>query len=394
MPKPLIVGVDMGTTTGLAIYDLDKNLLYTGSRKNFSTSSIIKEIMNYGTPLIVSTDKKKVSPKIKKIAATFGSKVFSPDHDLTIEEKERILRINIKDVHERDALAAASFAFREHEALFNNINRSLNIMSLNDHRDKVKEMIIKGKAKNIAEAVDMVRPKEDYKIKTEFKEVNLDWKEKAEEYVKKLKDRDRKYEITRLYTEKLEDKVKALERQKKVYQEEETKKNEKARRDLLKDKEIRKLNIVVKQLQYEMSKQKNLREAYEERIRRQDEMIEIQDQGLVAVVKIPNFSKEDIMRADSEFVIENKVVWIENYKPSKMSSRVLVRKRPKVVIADMEDKTKYFLKKYGLIVVDGVMPEMRRFYATVSPKELESTMKKMEKRDFLKWLGEYKKRQM
>ena len=36
MSKPLIVGVDIGTTTGLAIYDLDKNLLYTGSRKNFS----------------------------------------------------------------------------------------------------------------------------------------------------------------------------------------------------------------------------------------------------------------------------------------------------------------------------------------------------------------------
>jgi predicted RNase H-like nuclease (RuvC/YqgF family) len=392
MSKPLIVGVDIGTTTGLAIYDLDKNLLYTKSRKSFSVSSVIKEIMNYGTPLIVATDKKKVSSKIKKIAATFSSKVFSPDHDLTIEEKERILRINIKDAHERDALAAASFAFREHEALFNNINRSLSVMNLSDYKDKVKEMIIKGKAKNIAEAINNVRPKEDYKIKTEFKEVNLNWKEKAMEYVKKLKDKERKYEISRLYTEKLEDKVKTLERQKKVYQEEEAQKNEKARKDILKEKEIKKLNIVIKQLQFELSKQRELRKAYEERIRKQDEMIEIQDEGLVAIVRIPNFSKEDIMRIGNEFEIENKVVWIENYKPSKMSARVLIKKKPKLVIADMEDKTKYFLKKHSMIVIDGVKPEMRKFYGTISPKELESTMKKTEKRDFLKWLNEYRKR--
>jgi predicted RNase H-like nuclease (RuvC/YqgF family) len=392
MSKPLIAGIDIGTTTGLAIYDLDKNLLYTGSKKNFSVSSIIKEIMNYGTPLIVATDKKKVSPKIRKISATFGSKVFSPDHDLTIEEKENILRINIKDAHERDALAAASFAFREHEALFNNINRSLNMMNLSDHKDKVKEMIIKGKAKNIADAVDRIRPREETKVKTEFKEVNLDWKEKANEYVKRLKDKERKYEISRLYSEKLEDKVKTLERQKKVYQEEETKKNEKARKELLKEKEIQKLNIVIKQLHYEMSKQKELREAYEEKIRKQEEVIEIQDEGLVAVIKIPDFSKEDTMRIDSEFKIENKVVWIENYKPSKTVARILIKKKPKIVIAEMEDKTKYFLKRYGLIVVDGVKPEMRKFYCTISPKELESTMKKMEKRDFLKWLDEYRRR--
>ena len=122
MSKPLIVGVDIGTTTGLAIFDLDKNLLYTGSKRDFSTSKIIKEIMSFGNPLIVSTDKKKASPKIKKIAASFNCRVFKPDHDLTIEEKNEIVRIPIKDAHEKDALASASFAYRHYETLFNNIN--------------------------------------------------------------------------------------------------------------------------------------------------------------------------------------------------------------------------------------------------------------------------------
>ena len=58
----------------------------------------------------------------------------------------------------------------------------------------------------------------------------------------------------------------------------------------------------------------------------------------------------------------------------------------------MEDKTKYFLKKYGMIVINGIKPKMREFYGTVSPKDLESAMKKIEKRDFLRWLDDYKKR--
>ena len=392
MSKPLIVGVDIGTTTGLAIYDLDKNLLYTGSRKNFSVSNIVKEIMNYGTPLVIATDKKKIPSRIKKISATFNSKVFSPDHDLTIEEKERILSINIKDAHERDALASALFAFREYESMFNNINRELNVMNMSQHSDKVKEMLITGRAKNIADAINRIRPKEDYKVKTEFKEVNLDWKEKANEYVRRLKDKDRKYEISRLYTEKLEDKVKVLERQKKMYQEEEVKKNEKARKELLKEKELRKMNIVIKQLHFELSKQKELRGAYEERLKKQDELIEIQDEGLVAVIKIPNFSREDVLKADEDFGIGNKVVWVESYSPSKLTARIIIKKKPKVIIAEMEDETKYFLKKYGMIVIDCAKPEMRKFYGAVSPKELETAMKKTEKKDFLKWLEYYKRR--
>jgi len=392
MSKPLIVGIDVGTTTGLAIYDLDKNLLFTGSKKYFSVSNVIKEIMNFGTPLVVATDKKAVSKKIKKISATFNCKIYSPDHDLTIEEKESILRINIKDAHERDALSAALFAFREYESLFTNINRALSTMNLNQYRDKVKEMVVTGQAKNIADAINRIRPKEEPKVRTEFKEINLDWKEKAKEYLKRLRDWERKYDISRHYTDKLEDKVKTLERQKKIYLEDEMKKNEKVRKELLKEKELRKMDIVIRQLQFELSKQKKLREAFEQRVKKQEELIGIQDEGLIAVVRIANFTKEDIMNAASEFGIENKVVWIENLKPSKTVARVLLKNKPKVVIADMEDKLKYFLKKYGVIVIDGVEPMMREFYGTVSQKDLESTMKKVEKRDFLKWLEEYRKR--
>ncbi|MFH0929495.1 MAG: DUF460 domain-containing protein [Candidatus Aenigmatarchaeota archaeon] len=392
MTKPLIVGVDMGTTSGLAIYDLDKNLLYTGSRKNFSVNNIIKDIMNFGNALIVATDKKKVSPSIKKIAASFNCKIYSPDHDLTVEEKHGVLRIDIKDAHERDALAAASFAYKQYEGVFNSINRALNTMNLGQHKDNAKKLLVIGKAKNIAEAIDMIKPGEDIEVKTEFKEVNLDWKNLAKKYRKKLKKLERRYEISRLYAEKLDEKVRTLERQKKIYQEEETKKNESVRRKLMKDKELVKMEIVIKQFQFELSKQKKLKSVYEDRIRKQEEVIEIQDEGLVAVVRIPDFSREAVSNAVKEFEVTNKVVWIEDYSPSKISARILEKNGPKIVIADMDDKVRSFMKKSGIIVIDSVKPVMRNHYGAIAPKDLESTMKKVEKRDFTKWLDEYKKR--
>jgi len=392
MPKPLIVGIDIGTTTGLAIYDLDKNLLYTGSKKYFSISNVIKEIMSFGNPLIIATDRKKVSSKIKKIAASFNCKTFHPDHDLTIQEKENIIRIPIKDAHEKDALASASFAFRGYETMFNNINRALTSLSLEQYRDDVKEMIITREAKNIAEAIEKVRPKEVVKVKTKIKEIYLNWRDKAKEYKRKSKGNERRYEILKLYSEKLEEKLKALERQKQTYIEEEKNKNEKVRKEILKEKELRKREILIKQLQFELSKQKNLREIYEEKLKKQQELIDIHNEGLIPVIKIPDFKKESIANVNREFDIRNKVVWIENFEPSKMATRALLNSKPKIVISEMEEETKEFLKRYGIIVVNSLKPQIRNYYAAVSPEKIETTIKRTERKDFLNWLEDYRGR--
>ena len=51
-----------------------------------------------------------------------------------------------------------------------------------------------------------------------------------------------------------------------------------------------------------------------------------------------------------------------------------------------------FPKKYGIIVIDSIQPEMREFYGVASPDEMKTTMLKTEKRDFLKWLEDYRQR--
>lgn len=389
--KPILVGVDIGVTTGLAIYDLNRNLLYVGNKRNVSIENLIKEISSFGKPIIIATDKKKVPQPIAKIAASFNCKVFSPDHDLTVEEKESIIRIPIKDDHEKDALAAATFAYKYFAPQFNNIDKNLESLGLKEYSDKVKEMIINKEAKNIAEAIEKIKPKEEEK-KVIVKEIYLNWREKAKELEKELKEEKRSYEILKTYTQKLEEKIKELEKQKQELLEEQVKKNEETRKMILKDKEIKLRDILIKQLQFELSKQKSIRASLEEQIKVQDELNKIQSENLLPVIKIQDFTKENIFNANKKFNIRNKVVWIKNFKPSKPSLGFLISLKPKIVLGNLDNESKERLKRAEIIVVDTVKPEERSYYAAISPEKIENEIKKIERKEFLNWLESYRKR--
>ncbi len=393
MPKPLFVGLDIGTTTGLSIHDLKKNLLYLKSKKHFSTSNIIKQITVFGRPLIIATDKQKVPNKIKKIASSFNAKIFHPDHDLTVEEKERIVNISMKDKHERDALAATLFAFKLYASQFNTIDRNLEAIGLKQYSDRVNEMIVRKEAKNIAEAIEKVRPKKkEVKEKVVLKEVEFNWKDRAEELRKKLREEKNRYDILKIYTEKLETRVRKLEIQKQEYLEEQLKKTEEARKEVLREKEIRSRNILIKQLKFELAKGKSIRKAYEEKLEIEQELRDIKNENLLPVIMIPNFTKEDIVNANREFDIANKAIWIQNFKFSKTAARVLASIKPKVVIGETEKEIKDILRSSRIIVVDTIKPETRNYYAAVSPKEIEKETRKIERKNFLKWLEDYKRR--
>jgi len=392
MTKPLIVGIDVGTTSGLAIYDLDRNLIYLESKRNVSISDVINQITAFGDPVIIATDKKIIPSSINKIAASFNCRIFHPDHDLSVKEKEDIAKIPTKDDHERDALAAATFAYKSYAAQFSNIQNTLNSLGLSYLSDKVKKMIINREAKNIAEAIEIVKPKEEIKAKEIVKETNLNWKEKAIEYKKTLKKEKYRYEILKFFSEKLEEKVHDLEKQKQKYIEEEMQKNEKTRENILREKEIKKRDILIKQLQFELGKQKNFKETYEEEFKKQQELKEIEEENLIPVIILSDFTKEYITDVNSRFDINDKVIWIKNFKPTKPALQTLISFKPKVVLAELEDEARKKLKNSGIIVINELKPVVKKFYGTLNSKELEDSIKKTEKKDFINWLEEYRKR--
>ena len=152
--KLIIAGVDPGINVGIAILDLRGNILNLSSKREASKSDLIKHIVKFGWPIVIASDVNPMPRSIKRLASTFGSRIFYPKVSLSNTEKVKIIddyRDEIGNVHQKDALAAALKAHKKYRELFSKINVSLKNKEM---FDEIVENIFKGK--NIAEAVEKV----------------------------------------------------------------------------------------------------------------------------------------------------------------------------------------------------------------------------------------------
>ncbi len=157
----LIVGIDPGTTTGIAILDTSRMVLATSSIRGLDFGTLIKEIIPYGNVLAVGTDKKVVPHLIARFAAKTGSKIFSPKDDLTKSEKQELIKEYPAKGHEADALAAALFAYYELKPILDKIGIFLEKERKNYlFADVTKLVVLKGIA--IKNAIDLIeQPKSE-----------------------------------------------------------------------------------------------------------------------------------------------------------------------------------------------------------------------------------------
>jgi hypothetical protein len=147
----LIIGVDPGIVTGLAIMNLDGKVLALFSGRNMSRRRVLSLVYDYGTPVVVATDVSKPSDYVKKLAAMVGAVLYHPDKDLQITEKAGIALklserddVKVKTPHERDALAAAYKAYMSYLDKFNRVNELLGELPIQVNADEVKELVIRG----------------------------------------------------------------------------------------------------------------------------------------------------------------------------------------------------------------------------------------------------------
>lgn len=164
----LIIGIDPGTTIGIAALDLNGNLIKLISIRNAGKSEIIRQILNLGTPSIISTDKKPCPHLVLKISSSFNVKVFVPDKELHQSEKNRIIKennIKVENNHERDAFCAAYKTYYE----FDNRLRQIEKLEYPDNKkDHLKHLILNGHSlKNAILLLD--EPKKETKLQMKEK---------------------------------------------------------------------------------------------------------------------------------------------------------------------------------------------------------------------------------
>jgi hypothetical protein len=139
-----IVGIDPGTTMGLAMIDLTGKPVEVFSAKNYSISDAIAWIAARGSPLIVASDVTPTPAMVKKISSIFASPVHDLEASLSLDEKIALTRgedYEYKNAHERDALAACISAFKHYKRKFAQVQKktpgSVNV-------EEVKALVVKG----------------------------------------------------------------------------------------------------------------------------------------------------------------------------------------------------------------------------------------------------------
>jgi hypothetical protein len=122
----VLVGVDPGTTTAVAIVGIDGEVLDVLSTRTADTAAVIEWIVERGRPFLVAADVTPMPSTVEKLRRSFDAAGWVPERDLPVDEKQHRTREEGYDNdHERDAIAAALFAHDDHESRFERIAREV-----------------------------------------------------------------------------------------------------------------------------------------------------------------------------------------------------------------------------------------------------------------------------
>jgi len=315
----LIVGIDPGTTTAVAIIDLGGNLISVKSQKDWNFSDVVEFIKSHGKPVLIATDKKNPPEFVNKVKAAFNAVLYAPREDLSLDKKRDLTsKYDFLNDHERDALASAIDALKNYESKFRNIEKRLPV---GFDVERAKAEIIRGMTlKSLFEpqVVEKVERKDE-------KEVDfLDLLEKKDKKIKELKEENemlrKQIEELRAEIEKLRAKIVAMADEEK----------EKMRREIYaKNLESRIVELIA-EIKKKDSEIARLKEKLE--ILKKMKLLEISGWREVKLVK--KFSKEELEKAE---IVEGDIVYIADASGgSKSSAEFLCSKKIKAVITGSE----------------------------------------------------------
>ena len=118
----VIVGIDPGTTTAAAVVGLDGTVHALYSSRTADAAAVTEWIVEQGRPILVAADVEPMPETVEKFRRSFDAAGWRPTTDLPVDEKlHRTREASYDNDHERDALAAALYAYDDHADQFDRI---------------------------------------------------------------------------------------------------------------------------------------------------------------------------------------------------------------------------------------------------------------------------------
>ncbi|WP_137291121.1 DUF460 domain-containing protein [Natronorubrum halophilum] len=334
----VIVGIDPGTTTAVAIVSLEGEVLDVWSSRTSDTADVIEWIVERGRPIIVAADVTPMPETVEKFRRSFDAAGWTPRSDLPVDEKQhRTREESYDDDHQRDAMAAALYAFDSHEDQFERIAGKL---PAGLDRGEVTARVVAGE-----ESVEAVLRELEDDEETEEEATEHEPRELTEEE-RRIKDLERQVERLQSHVGTLEgriedrdDRIDELESKLSLARREE-------RTQVRKDREVNRLERKANRLERERDEAREEITDLERKVERMKALwkldhsnfsdVSAEKEGLVPVKVIEKFTKGAIRAADEQYgIVAGDVVYVRDASGAgRSTAELLAEFDPRVVLKE------------------------------------------------------------
>jgi hypothetical protein len=291
-PRYLIVGIDPGTTIGVAALDLDGNLIHLASSRQMNMGDVIESLYRVGKPLIIASDVQEMPYSVEKIRRAFSAIAYTPKQDVSVETKLSLASpFPYGNDHERDALSAALDAYRHYRQKFQNLMKRI---PPGHDLDEVRARVIRGQS--LEQVIgDMTEPAPAPVV--ESAPVHVDGKH--DERVRVL---DGMVKRLRTFTSELQEELKEKDyeihrlqsRLRKVYANQDDR--------VARDTEIVKMDAIIQSLKKRLRREERHNKNLIKRLARIKQFAELSMDGEVVPVKVMNALTKEGLRLLAEDV--------------------------------------------------------------------------------------------
>lgn len=389
--KFTIVGLDPGTTVGIAILSLDGDLLYLKSFRGIAPDEVVKIIAEYGKPAVIASDVTPMPGSVEKIRRSFNAVPASPGIEVSAEEKIALGKtFGYSNDHERDALTAALLTYRSYKNIFTRIEKKA---PENSDLELIKLHVIRGES--IESAIEKVRAASQAREKPAGARAAPEKPEEkaVDESFQRMRETVQRQgeQIQNLqeYVEELKQamaakdgKISKLESRLKGFKKE-------AYSEIRKSKEVQIRDSTIESLKKELSnKNKTVKELRRRSNKlRKIQKMEIRGEGTPVKV-IAAFTKESIAETKEKYGLKaGDVVFLE--KPSgggAATAQILVEARVRAVIIpeDISHAAEETFFKGDVPVLRDIQLERADDFAMAEPEALKAAIATWEKEAELK----------
>ncbi len=334
----VVVGIDPGTTTAVALLDLDGDVLDVWSTRTAATADVIEWIVDHGRPVIIAADVDPMPETVEKIRRSFDAAGWRPSSDLRVDEKLHRTREKAYDNdHERDAMAAALFAFDAHEDQFTRIAAKTPPQF---DRGEVIARVVAGEESVETVINDLTEDEEsdDDSVEDTHRELTAEEKE-----IKRLNARIERLED---YVEDLKETVAEKTDQIADLEDELTEARREERRQARERREITRLERKNKRLQRDVEAAEDTNEELEAKLERLKELWKLdhsnfadvadEKRDLVPIKPVAQFTKDAIEAADNAYgLASGDVVYLRDASGAgRATAKQLADREPRAIFKE------------------------------------------------------------